>query len=192
MERQKLDALLGLAETAGCHRQVLLSYFGDQSEPCSNCDTCAEPPKLFAGTIAVQKALSCIYRTGERFGQAYVVDVLLGVENDRIARLGHDRVSTYGIGKEHDSRTWRAILRQLIALRLVDVDPAGHGGLSIAPAGRDFLRDKPRLMLRVPTAPRARRDKVARSAAQPSVIEADRDLFQALRRKRMARTFRLM
>ena len=138
MERQKLDALLGLAETAGCRRQVLLSYFGDRCAPCGNCDTCAEPPKLFDGTIAAQKALSCVYRTGERFGQAYVVDVLLGVENDRIAQFGHDRISTFGIGKEHDNRTWRAILRQLIALRFVDVDLAGHGGLSIAPAARAF------------------------------------------------------
>jgi ATP-dependent DNA helicase RecQ len=190
MERQKLDALLGLAETAGCRRRVLLSYFGDHSEPCGNCDTCAEPPKLFDGTIAAQKALSCIYRTGERFGQAYVADVLLGVDNDRIAQFGHDRISTFGIGVEHDNRTWRAILRQLITLRLVDVDLAGHGGLSIAPAGRDFLRDKPTLMLRVASAPRARsgkdgRDKVARSAAQSAVPEADRDLFQALRQKRM-------
>jgi ATP-dependent DNA helicase RecQ len=185
MERQKLDALLGLAETAGCRRQALLSYFGDRCEPCGNCDTCAEPPRLFDGTIAAQKALSCIYRTGERFGQAYVVDVLLGVENDRIAQFGHDRISTFGIGKEHDNRIWRAILRQLIALRLVDVDLAGHGGLSIAPAGRDFLRDKPTLMLRVPAGPRARRDKVARRAAQSAVAEADRDLFQALRQKRL-------
>jgi ATP-dependent DNA helicase RecQ len=186
MERQKLDALLGLAETANCRRQVLLSYFGDNIEPCGNCDTCAAPPRLFDGTIAAQKALSCIYRTGERFGQAHVVDVLLGVENDRIAQFGHDRVSTYGIGKEHDSRAWRAILRQLIALRLVEVDLAGHGGLSIAPAGGDFLRDKPKLMLRVPTAPRARRRVVAQSAAQSAsaVAEGDRDLFQALRQKR--------
>ncbi len=185
MERQKLDALLGLAETADCRRRVLLSYFGDHAEPCGNCDTCAEPPKLFDGTIAAQKALSCIYRTGERFGQAYVVDVLLGVENDRIAQFGHDCISTFGIGKEHDNRTWRAILRQLITLRLVEVDLAGHGGLSIAPAGRDFLRDKPTLMLRVPPAPRARRDKVRRSAAQSTVAEADQNLFQALRQKRM-------
>ena len=185
VERGKLDALLGLAETAGCRRQVLLSYFGDRCEPCGNCDTCAEPPKLFDGTIAAQKALSCIYRTGERFGQAYVVDVLLGVENERIARSGHDRISTFGIGTEHDNRTWRAILRQLIALRLVDVDLAGHGGLSIAPAGRDFLRDKPVLMLRVPAPPRARRGKVARAAAQSAVAEADRGLFQALRQKRL-------
>jgi ATP-dependent DNA helicase RecQ len=184
MERQKLDALLGLAETAGCRRQVLLSYFGDHSEPCGNCDTCAEPPELFDGTIAAQKALSCIYRTGERFGQAYIVDVLLGAENERIAQFGHDRLSTFGIGTEHDNRAWRAILRQLIALRLIDVDLAGHGGLSIASAGRDFLRDKPTLMLRVPAPPRARRSKTARSTAPSAVTEADRDLFEALRRKR--------
>ena len=182
-ERRKLDALLGLAETASCRRQALLSYFGDHCEPCGNCDTCAQPPRMFDGTTAAQKALSCIYRTGERFGQAYIVDVLLGIENDRIIQFGHDRVSTFGIGGEYDSRTWRAILRQLIALRLVGVDLAGHGGLSITPAGRDFLRDKPVLMLRVPTAPRARRRKVTR-AAQSAVSDGDRDLFQALRQKR--------
>ncbi|CAM5280650.1 ATP-dependent DNA helicase RecQ [Aquamicrobium terrae] len=185
MERQKLDALLGLAETAGCRRQVLLSYFGDRCEPCGNCDTCAEPPRLFDGTIAAQKALSCIYRTGERFGQAYIADVLLGAEDERIARFGHDRISTFGIGSEHDNRTWRAILRQLIALRLVDVDLAGHGGLSIAPAGRAFLRDKPTLMLRVPPAARARRGKAERRPTQSAVVEADRDLFEALRQKRL-------
>ncbi len=185
MERQKLDALLGLAETAGCRRQVLLSYFGDHAEPCGNCDTCAEPPKLFDASVAVLKALSCIYRTGERYGQAYVVDVLLGVENERIERAGHDQISTYGIGKEHDSRTWRAILRQMIALRLVEVDQAGHGGLSIAERGRDFLRDKPQLMLRVPGAAKASRGRVPRTQAQASMAEGDQGLFQALRQKRM-------
>jgi len=184
MERQKLDALLGLAETANCRRQVLLSYFGDHSEPCGNCDTCAEPPELFDGTVATLKALSCIHRTGERFGQAYIVEVLLGGSDERIVRSGHDRISTYGIGKEHDSRTWRAILRQLIALRLVDVDLAGHGGLSISEAGRRFLREKPTLMLRAPARPRAapaRKDRTRTSTALP---EADRTLFQALREKR--------
>lgn len=185
MERQKLDALLGLAETAGCRRQVLLSYFGDECEPCGNCDTCAEPPILFDGTIAAQKALSCIYRTGERFGQAYIADVLLGVENERIVGFGHDRISTFGIGTEHDNRTWRAILRQLIALRFINVDLAGHGGLSIAPAGREFLRDKPALMLRAPRPPRARRGRVARSGAESAIAEADRALFAALRQKRL-------
>lgn len=185
MERQKLDALLGLAETAGCRRQVLLSYFGDRCEPCGNCDTCVEPPKLFDGTIAAQKALSCIHRTGERFGQAYIVDVLLGAQDGRIAQFGHDRISTYGIGKEHDNRTWRAILRQLIALRLIEVDLTGHGGLSISEAGRQFLREKPTLMLRVPTPPRAGREKVSRNQAQTALPDTDRALFQALRGKRL-------
>ena len=185
MERQKLDALLGLAETATCRRQALLSYFGDRCEPCGNCDTCAEPPRLFDGTIAAQKALSCIHRTDERFGQAYVVDVLLGVEDERILRFGHDRISTFGIGKEHDNRTWRAILRQLVALRLIDVDLAGHGGLSISEAGRRFLREKQTLMLRVPPAPRARQAKVSRQQASAALPDADRALFQALREKRM-------
>lgn len=184
-ERQKLDALLGLAETAGCRRQVLLSYFGDECDPCGNCDTCTSPPQLFDGTVAAQKALSCIYRTGERFGQAYIVEVLLGAEDERIARLGHDRISTYGIGKEHDGRSWRAILRQLIALRLIDVDLGGHGGLSIAEKGRDFLRDKPVLMLRVPTRLRISRDKVARNQTAIILPEADQELFQALRQKRL-------
>ena len=184
MEQQKLDALLGLAEAPGCRRQVLLSYFGDRSEPCGNCDTCSHPPRLFDGTVAAQKALSCIYRTGERFGQAHIVDVLLGVDNERIQKFGHDKVSTFGIGGEHDNRTWRAILRQLIAQRLIQVDLEGHGGLSIAPGGRDFLRDKRTLMLRVPAPPRAGRDKTARTATQTSVPEAHRELFQALRQKR--------
>ncbi len=185
MERQKLDALLGLAETAGCRRQVLLSYFGDACAPCGNCDTCAEPPKLFDGTIAAQKALSCIHRTGQRFGQAYIVDVLLGAEDERIARFGHDQISTYGIGKEHDARTWRAILRQLIALRLVDVDLAGHGGLAIAEAGRTFLKEKPTLMLRVPPPARARRDRTARTQTTAAVAGADQGLFEALRARRL-------
>ncbi|MFC0282882.1 DNA helicase RecQ [Camelimonas abortus] len=184
MERRKLDALLGLCEAPGCRRQVLLSYFGDHCAPCGNCDSCLEPPVLFDGAIAAQKALSCIYRTGERFGQAYIVDVLLGVDSDRIRRSGHDRISTFGIGREHDARTWRAILRQLVALRLVDVDLAGHGGLSISAAGRAFLRQKPPLMLRAPRPPRAGRMKAGAARAPAAVAEQDAELFQALRRRR--------
>lgn len=185
MERQKLDALLGLAETAGCRRQVLLSYFGDRCEPCGNCDTCAAPPDLFDGAVAAQKLLSCIYRTGERFGQAYVISVLLGAQDERISRLGHDRISTYGIGKEHDNRTWRAILRQLVAMRLIEVDLSGHGGLSIYEEGRRFLREKPALMLRVPSAPRSGRQQASRHAVSTILPDADRGLFEALRAKRM-------
>lgn len=185
MERQKLDALLGLAETASCRRQVLLSYFGDRCEPCGNCDTCAAPPDLFDGAIAAQKLLSCIYRTGERFGQAYVIRVLLGVEDERISRFGHDQITTYGIGKEHDNRTWRAILRQLVALRMIEVDLSGHGGLSISEDGRRFLREKPALMLRIPSAPRSARQQTPRNAVSAILPESDRSLFEALRAKRM-------
>ncbi len=185
MERQKLDALLGLAETATCRRQVLLSYFGDHSGPCGNCDTCAEPPRLFDGTIAAQKVLSCIHRTGERFGQAYIVDVLLGAENDRIVQFGHDRITTFGIGREYDKNGWRAILRQMIALRLIDVDLSGHGGLAISEAGRRFLREKPTLMLRVPAKSHGRSEKTQRNQTANALPESDRALFQALREKRM-------
>jgi ATP-dependent DNA helicase RecQ len=185
MERRKLDALLGLAETAGCRRQALLAYFGDSSAPCGHCDTCTDPPGLFDGSIAAQKALSCIHRTGERFGQAYIVDVLLGADDERIKRFGHDRISTFGIGTEHDGRTWRTILRQLIALRLVAVDLEGHGGLSITPAGRQFLRDKPQLMLRTPPAPRTRTRKAARAQAASALPAPDQALFDALRGKRL-------
>ncbi|KXF74959.1 ATP-dependent DNA helicase RecQ [Paramesorhizobium deserti] len=186
MERLKLDTLLGLAETASCRRQVLLSYFGDECEPCGNCDTCAEPPILFDGTIAAQKILSCIHRTGERFGQAYIVDVLLGVDNERIRQFGHDRISTYGIGCEHDNRTWRAIIRQLVAGRLIDVDFSGHGGLSISETGRTFLRQKQTLMLRVPSKSQSSRDRASRrQAATQSLPERDQALFQALRQKRL-------
>ncbi len=186
MERQKLDALLGLAETAGCRRQALLSYFGDTCQPCGNCDTCAEPPELFDGAIAAQKILSCIYRTGERFGQAYIISVLLGADDERITRFGHDQITTYGIGKEHDNRTWRAILRQLIAARLIEVDLAGHGGLSISETGRQFLREKPMLMLRKPQAPRkTSRDRNASGRPAVSLPDEDAALFQALRERRM-------
>ena len=186
MEHQKLDALLGLAETGQCRRQVLLGYFGEAHTPCGNCDNCLNPPEMFDGTVAAQMALSCIYRTGERFGQAHVINVLLGEVDERIERLGHDRLSVWGIGTAFDQRTWRGILRQLAAYGLIRVDVAGHGGLSIAPKGRAFLKEKSTLMLRLPRKPeRAARRKTA-AAATAALPDVDRELFEALREKRMA------
>ncbi|MFC6487101.1 DNA helicase RecQ [Nitratireductor sp. GCM10026969] len=185
MERQKLDALLGLTETGRCRREMLLDYFGDAHARCGNCDNCEAPPALFDATVSALKALSCIYRTGERFGQAYIVSVLLGAEDERIARFGHDRISTYGIGSEHDARQWRSILRQLVAHGLVSVDLAGHGGLSISQKGRDFLREKPQLMLRGPKQ-RQRKDKSAAARAASGAVPAEAQaLFEALREKRL-------
>ncbi|EHK53850.1 ATP-dependent DNA helicase RecQ [Mesorhizobium alhagi CCNWXJ12-2] len=163
----------------------MLNYFGDTHPPCGNCDNCAAPPELFDGTVAAQKALSCIYRTGERFGQAYVIAVLLGEADERITRFGHDQISTFGIGREYDGATWRSILRQLIAHGMIAVDLAGHGGLSISDRGRDFLRDKPALMLRTPRKPRKEGKKAARREAANTLQPADRAMFEALRERRL-------
>jgi ATP-dependent DNA helicase RecQ len=184
MERRKLDALLGFAESCQCRRQVLLRYFGDDCEACGNCDVCLDPPDTFDGSIAAQKLLSCIYRTGERFGQAHVVSVLLGELDERIGRLGHDKLSTFGIGQEHDRNAWRSIVRQLVAHGLVAVDVAGHGGLSISPKGREFLREKPPLSLRAVKAARPKGKSARRETAQ-ALPAADRALFEKLRAKRL-------
>jgi ATP-dependent DNA helicase RecQ len=184
MEHRKLDALLGFAESSQCRRQVLLRYFGDDCHPCGNCDVCLDPPETFDGSVAAQKFLSCMYRTGERFGQAHVISVLLGEPDARIEHLGHDKLSTFGIGMEHDHNAWRSIVRQLVARGLIAVDVAGHGGMSISPEGRQFLREKPPLSLRV--FKRARSDRrAARREAREAVSAADRALFEKLRAKRL-------
>ena len=133
--------------------------------PCGNCDVCLDPPETFDGAVAAQKLLSCIYRTGERFGQAHVVSVLLGESDERIERLGHDKLSTFGIGKEHDRNAWRSIVRQLVAHGLIAVDVAGHGGLSISGQGRQFLREKPPLSLRALKKARRERKSARRATA---------------------------
>ncbi len=184
MERRKLDALLGFAESSQCRRQVLLRYFGDEGKPCGNCDVCLDPPETFDGTITAQKLLSAIYRTGERFGQAHVTSVLLGEADERIATLGHDRLSVFGVGKEHDRNAWRSIIRQLVAHGLVTVDVMGHGGLFISSEGRQFLREKPALALRVPKKAKAARSKAAR-AAGPALDAHDQALFDRLRQRRL-------
>jgi ATP-dependent DNA helicase RecQ len=183
-ERRKLDALLGFAESCQCRRQVLLRYFGDDSEACGNCDVCLDPPETFDASVAAQKLLSCIYRTGERFGQAHVISVLLGELDERIGHLCHDKLSTFGIGREHDRNAWRSIVRQLVAHGLIAVDVAGHGGLSISPDGRQFLREKPSLSLRVLRRARAER-KSARRDARAAFPATDRALFEKLRAKRL-------
>jgi len=183
MEHRKLDALLGFAESSQCRRQVLLRYFGDDCEACGNCDVCQSPPETFDGLVAAQKLLSCIYRTGERFGQAHVISVLLGEADERIGHLGHDRLSTFGIGKEHDRNAWRSIVRQLVARGLIAIDTAGHGGMSISPEGRRFLREKPVLDLRLSKRVRVGR-KAERQKAREALPEIDRALFEKLRAKR--------
>jgi len=187
IERRKLDALIGYCETARCRRQVLLAYFGETlAEPCGNCDTCLEPVETFDGTELAQKALSCIYRTGQRFGAAHVIDVLRGADTEKIGKFGHADLSTYGIGKDLSATEWRSVLRQLVAAGLLVVDIAGHGGLKFGPDFRSVLRGERRIELRRDTM-RARPKRAAKAATAGDGAGAppDQALFEALRAKRM-------
>jgi ATP-dependent DNA helicase RecQ len=189
IERRKLEALIGYCESMRCRRQVLLGYFGETlAEPCGNCDSCLEPAESFDGTEVVQKALSCVYRTGQRFGAGHVIDVLRGGEGERIQQLGHERLSTYGIGKELATTEWRSVFRQLVAMGLLVHDLEGHGGLSLGPGCREVLRGEKRVELRRDaTRPRQRRGAAERAAARNGLEAApDTVLFEALRARRMA------
>ncbi len=167
IEHGKLDALISFTEAPGCRRQVLLAHFGETLEqPCGNCDRCLEPQERTDVTIPAQKALSAVYRTGQRFGAAHVVDVLLGADTARLRALGHHDLSVYGIGKELDRGQWRTLLRQLTAAGLLELVPDGHGGLRWGAEAqvRPLLRGEQRLELPLPP-PRQERRSRARSGA---------------------------
>ncbi len=184
VERHKLDAMLGLCELTTCRRRALLKYFGEDSpKPCGNCDTCLEPPETWDASVPAQKALSCVHRTGQRFGVNYVVDVLLGKDDERIRRFGHDRLSVFGVGQELDQNEWRGVFRQLIARGLLAVDLEGHGGLHLTDASRPVLRGEERLMLRRDARPA--KTRTARAANSPFPRESDRQLWDALRARRL-------
>ena len=183
IERHKLEAMLAFCELTTCRRQALLQYFDDAlPEPCGNCDTCLSPPETWDATTAARKALSAVHRTGQRFGVNYLVDVLLGKEDERIQRFGHHRQSTFGIGTELSGPEWRNLFRQLIARGLLAVDLEGHGGLRLTEACRAVLRGEEPLTLRKRRRPerKARRE----SARNAFVSDADRALWEALRARR--------
>ncbi len=183
IERHKLDAMLGLCELTTCRRQALLRYLGDElTEPCGNCDTCLEPPETWDATAAAQKALSCVHRTGQRFGVTYLVDVLLGKVNERINRFGHDKVSTYGIGSELNQGEWRNLYRQLIARGLLAVDLEGYGGLRLTEESRPVLRGEQPLHLR--RFSRKARAKSRERKASRYAETGKSKLWQALRSRR--------
>ncbi len=149
IEQRKLDDMLAYCETGTCRRALLLADFGESRDgPCGACDNCEAPPERWDGTLAAQKALSAVHRTGQRFGAAHLVDVLLGVASEKILRLEHDRLPTFGVGADLDAMEWRRILRQLVVLGLLDPDPDGHGGLRLTAAADDVLRGRRRLELR--------------------------------------------
>ena len=190
LERRKLDILLGYCESTRCRRQTLLANF-DEGYPkaCGNCDNCLDPPLTWDASIATQKALSCVYRSGQRFGVAHLVDILRGVASERMAELGHDRLSTFGIGADLDARQWRGVFRQLVAMGFLEVDVEGFGGLRLTAASRPVLRGEQSVALRRETERRRERNARADSSTPSAVSAEDAPLFEALRtlRARLAR-----
>jgi len=194
IEHQKLNALLGLCEAAICRRQILLEYFDDSCEPCGNCDTCDTKPETFDGTIAAQMALSAVFRTGQRFGMVYVVDVLMGKEDDRIQRFGHDRQSTFGIGDKLSKNEWQNIFRQLVSQNLLMVDVNEHNGIKITDKGFLFLKKKDRVNFRKLTEKqKSKKEKSPRKARIALDNDLDQALYESLRtaRQQMAKKRRV-
>jgi ATP-dependent DNA helicase RecQ len=186
VERGKLDALLNFCEHTGCRRERLLGSFDERYVgPCGNCDNCLEPPETWDATEPARKALSCVYRTGQRFGAVYLIVVLRGADSERIRTLGHDRLSTYGIGADLDDKAWRSVFRQLVAADLLSVDAEGFGALHLTAASRAVLAGTQRVELRRDLAParRARGERRAATAAV-DVSAANAPLFDALRELR--------
>jgi ATP-dependent DNA helicase RecQ len=183
IELHKLNAMAGLAESLTCRRRVLLGYFGERlAEDCGNCDICLEPPERFDATEDARKALSCVYRLNQGYGAKYVIDVLRGVRNDRIAAAGHDRLSTWGIGAHHGAREWASLLRQLIHRGYLEQDIARYSVLRLTPAARPLLRGEETLELARPKVQAPRSPRKARGlAARSKAGGADAALFEALR-----------
>ena len=153
LTRAKLEAMLALAETAGCRRQMILRYFGEESGPCGNCDNCLEPPKMQEVTDDAKRLASCVWRIeqagGVAYGAGYVIDVLQGQSKERILLNGHDKLSTFGIGKHLSAEEWRRILRQLIARDIVRVEAHNMGGLTLGQA-RALLKGEEKIFVRTP------------------------------------------
>jgi len=174
-ERRRLEALLGFCESTVCRRQALLAYFGE-SHPgqCGNCDNCLKPPETWDATEAARMFLSCVYRTGQRYGAAHVVDVLRGSQSERIRRVGHDRLSTFGIGAQLDKQTWLSVARQLLAAGYLETDPEGHGGIRLSAECRALLRGEESLSIRrdVISSRRRSRSTPAGGGQQPEGWEA--------------------
>jgi ATP-dependent DNA helicase RecQ len=193
IEHGKLDALIGYSEASGCRRQVLLHHFGEVlAEPCGNCDLCLEPDRAVDLTEPCRKALSGVYRTGQRFGAAHVIDVLLGADTARIRELGHSSLRVYGIGRELDRGQWRALFRQLVARGYLVSDSEARGGLRFGAEAlvKPLLRGEATLALRLPPPAKERRrgggGERGTAVAAPELGEENQALFEALRSWRLA------
>ncbi len=195
IERGKLDALLAWCETMQCRRRVLLSYFGENSDACGNCDTCLEPPESWDGSIAAQKAMSAALRTEQRFGAGHLIDILRGKTTEKVLQFGHDRLPTFAAGADLDEAAWRSVFRQLLAAGLLRADAEAYGALRLTEAARPVLKGEQALNLRRAAPRRRERGKESppaprRAGAETLLDAAAQDLFEALRlwRAETART----
>ncbi|HZC56936.1 MAG TPA: DNA helicase RecQ [Xanthobacteraceae bacterium] len=190
VERQRLSALVSLCESPRCRRQTLLAYFGETAAPCGHCDFCCDGAEVIDGTIAAQKAMSAIVRTGSRFGTEHLTKILIGEPTEAIVKFGHDKLPTFGVGKEYGAPEWRSIFRQLNGAGVITLDVTGFGSWSVSEAGRRVLKGSDKITLRKDTLKSGR--KVGRKAARASANAAaladgaagDPELFEALRKRR--------
>jgi len=188
LERLKLDALLGYCESTACRHQTILRYFGE-SHPgaCDQCDNCLHPVETWQATQVAQMALSCVFRTGQRFGVGPLIDVLMGKTTPQVERFHHDKVSTFGIGKALNQAQWSGVYRQLIAAGMLEADMAAYGGLKLTEAARPVLKGEQEVWLRRDAEPEKRMSKAERSARAKEAFEGANDdpLWQALKAKRL-------
>jgi len=188
IEKQKLNAMVGFAEAVTCRRQVLLNYFGEKLEqPCDNCDVCLDPLETYDATVEAQKALSCVYRVGQRFGLRHVIDVLRGADNQRVHQLGHIQLSTYGIGREQSLEHWMSLFRQLIHRGYLEQDISNYSVLKLTPQARILLKGEIKLLLAKPRVKPltvdSKNPKVKRQKGKID-FEYDTELFEILRQLR--------
>ncbi|APR03526.1 DNA helicase RecQ [Thauera chlorobenzoica] len=186
LARNRLEVLVGLVEATTCRRQHLLAYFGEDSAPCGNCDNCLSPPQTWDATEAARKALSCVYRTGQRYGAGHLIDVLRGELTDKVVERGHQDITTFGIGSELDEKRWRTVFRQLVARELVAVDHERYNALRLTDAARPLLRGETGFHLRLER--ERSRSRSRRRAATPMDIPGGipTTLFDRLRAWRAA------
>jgi len=188
IELQKLNAMVGFAESLTCRRQVLLRYFGQSlDEPCNNCDLCNDPPERFDGTLVAQKALSCVYRVGQNFGMKYVVDVLRGSSHERILRFGHNNLSTWGVGQDYSEQQWMSFIRQLIHRGYLMQDIANYAVLKLTDKAREILSGEDTVELAMPRKiekAAKKKKKRKRPALIADLTDQDQALFTALREVR--------
>ncbi len=191
VEMRKLDGLLGFCESTQCRRQALLGWFGEAHPGnCGNCDNCLQPPERWDATEAARKALSCVYRSDQRFGAGHVIDILRGIESDKAQRFGHDQLSTWGIGADLDAKQWSSVFRQLVALGMLEADAERHNALRLTAAATPVLKGDQTLWMRKdPPQSLRKRGRVSAKTPTTALSPDANDRFNALRewRATMAR-----